>query len=441
MKKHAGTKKDMWSSKMGFVLASIGAAVGLGNIWRFPYIASENGGIWFLLPYFVCLVLVGIPLFLLESGQGFISRRAFFKSVEASTNIPFLKKNIRRAIGVFPVLVSTAILGYYLALCSWTLWFAVEFVMGNNPLFSAMQASYSPLIAFVIVFISAYLIAMRGVSRGIEPVAGKLVPALFAFLVLLFLYSLTLDGAIGHLLGLFTTGYGEIADPRTWYYALSQVLFSMSVGYGIMYTYGLHLRGGKKIFSASWEVAGADTAASVLAFLAITTLAVGVGASASGLALSFEALPAFFSGEGLVGTIMGAAFFILLFFAAYTSVLSMVEHSRVSTEFLGRAWGLLIIAVVFGLGLVSMLSYSPMGLALFGAPVLDVLDYVFGTFLAPFSALAIVLACAYLLPHKKLASTIGVPAKYHGLFIFVIRQAIPGALLLLIIFSQLSGLY
>lgn len=441
MGKLAGGKGDLWSSKMAFVLASIGAAVGLGNIWRFPYIASQNGGIWFLVPYFVCLAIVGIPLFLLESGQGFISRRPFFKSVEASTNLSFIRKGERMAVGMFPVLVSTAILGYYLALCSWTLWFAVEFVLGNGPVFSEMQSSYSPLAAFIIVFISAYAIATRGVSKGIEPVAGKLVPLLFAFLALLFIYSLFLQGSVDYLAGLFSTGYGQIADPRTWYYALSQVLFSLSVGYGIMYTYGLHVKSGRQIFPSSWEVAGADTAASVLAFLAITAIAAGIGSSASGLALSFEALPAFFAAEGLVGTIVGASFFCLLFFAAYTSVLSMVEHSRASTHFLGSGRRHAITVGVFAIGLASMLSYSPVGLTAFGAPVLDLLDFVFGTFLAPFSALAIVLSCAYLLPHRKLAAAIGMPVKYHALFSLAVSKLIPAALLLLIFFSQMSGLY
>jgi neurotransmitter:Na+ symporter, NSS family len=433
--------QDKWSSKTGFVVASIGAAVGLGNVWRFPYIASENGGIWFLLPYFICLALVGIPLFLLEAGQGFLLGKDYFRTVSQSPNIPFVKKRLRAAVAFFPIIVSIAILGYYLALCGWTLWFAVEFILGNMPTFGMMQSSYTPIMTFLVVFASSYYVALRGISKGIEPVTGYLVPMLFAFLFLLFIYSLSLPGAISHIAGLFDSGSEKLLDPRTWYYALSQVLFSLSVGYGIMYTYGLHLKRGKQVFLSAWEVAGADTAASLLAFFTIVALAASVGGASSGLALSFEALPAFFASQGLFGTIVGIAFFALLFSAAFTSVISMVEHTHASTERLGRAGKPAAVAAVFALGLLSALSYSPLGLQAFGKPILDQLDFVFGTFLAPFSALAVVMGCAYFLPHKGLARAIGVPDKYGWIFVLAIRKIIPAALLLLIIFSQMSGLY
>ncbi|MFA5105380.1 MAG: sodium-dependent transporter [Candidatus Micrarchaeia archaeon] len=434
-------KRDVWSSKMGFVLASIGAAVGLGNIWRFPYIASGNGGIWFLVPYLVCLALVGIPLFLLEAGQGYITNHGFFQSIEKSRNVPFIKKRLRQAIGLLPVAVNTVILGYYLAICSWTLWFAVSFLLGRQPTFASMQASFTPLAAFVIVFASAVAVVAKGASRGIEPVADKLVPLLFIFLSVLFLYSLTIPGAVANVTGLFLTGFDSIFMPRTWYYALSQVLFSLSVGYGIMYTYGMHVKSGRQIYQASWEIAGADTSASVLAFLAITGIAASIGISQSGLALSFEALPGFFEGLGIIGALLGTSFFVLLFFAAYTSVLAMFAHTRASLAFLGREVNAIVYAGLFAVGAVSILSYSPLRLEIFGARVLDVLDFVFGTYLAPFSALAVVIACAYLLPHRKIAEKIGVPAKYSDAFSFAISRLVPVALVLLIIFSHMSGLY
>lgn len=434
-------EKDVWSSKMGFVLASIGAAVGLGNIWRFPYIASGNGGIWFLVPYLVCLALVGVPLFLLEAGQGYIVDRGFFQSIEKSKNVPFIRQRVRQALGMFPVAVNTFILGYYLAICSWTLWFAVSFLLGRQPTFASMQASFTPLAAFLVVFASAVAVVAKGASRGIEPVADKLVPILFAFLAILFLYSLTIQGAVENVTGLFFTGFDSIFMPRTWYYALSQVLFSLSVGYGIMYTYGMHVKSGRQIYKASWEIAGADTSASILAFLAITGIAASVGLTSSGLALSFEALPGFFEGLGIFGAVIGTSFFVLLFFAAYTSVLAMFAHTRASLEFLGREINALVYAGLFVIGALSILSYSPLHLEIFGAAVLDVLDFVFGTYLAPFSALAVVFSCAYLLPHKHIAEKIGVPAKYKGLFSFAISRLVPVALALLIVFSHMSGLY
>ncbi|MEM2138351.1 MAG: sodium-dependent transporter [Candidatus Anstonellaceae archaeon] len=432
---------DGWSSKKAFVLASIGAAVGIGNIWRFPYIASGHGGFWFIIPYVICLLAVGIPLFLLETGQGFHLKRGFFKSVENSKDLPFVKKHIRRLFGVFPVAVSTIILAYYMALTGWTLWFAIEFILGSGPTFSAMQQSYLPIAAYAIVFLSSFYIASKGISKGIEPVTAYLVPALFAFLLLLFLYSLSLPNAHSHVLNSFSSGHEKILDPRAWYYALSQVLFSLSVGYGIMFTYGIHVKQGRNIFSSAFEVAGADTAASLLALFSIIVLGATAGVTASGLSLSFESLPAFFASQGLIGAIVGAAFFLLLFSAAFTSVLSMVENTFASTSFLGSGWKYLIWAGIFALGLLSALSYSPMKLEALGKPILDQLDFIFGTFLAPFSALVVAFCCAYLLPHRHIAAKIGIPAKYEGLFSFTVSKIIPAALLLLIIFSQMSGLY
>jgi NSS family neurotransmitter:Na+ symporter len=432
---------DGFSSKTAFVLASIGAAVGLGNIWRFPYIASEHGGIWFLIPYLVCLLVIGIPLFLLEAGQGFLNKKGYFKSIEASKNLKFIRAPLRKAIGTFPVLVSTVILGYYSALCAWSVWFAVEFILGNNPTFGLMQASYTPVLAFIIVFAAACYVSFRGISKGIEPVTGYLVPLLFIFLLLLFAYALLLPGSIGQLEKLFAGNSEKLIDPRTWYYALSQVLFSLSVGYGIMYTYGMHLKSGKGIFSSGFQVAGADTAASLLAFFTVVMVSAAAGPAANGLALSFETLPAFFASQGLLGAIIGASFFILLFSAAFTSIISMLEHTMVSTSFVGAMGKVAISAGIFIIGMLSVLSYSPAELQLFGKPVLDLLDFVFGTFLAPFSALVVAFGCAYLLPHHKIAKAIGLPAKYWGLFSLAAGKVVPAALILLIIFSQLSGLY
>lgn len=429
---------DGWSSKKAFVLAAIGAAVGLGNIWRFPYIASQHGGVWFIVPYLVCLILVGIPLFLLETGQGHHSKKNFPKTIEQTKNLPFVKKHIRQFLGGFPILVSTVILGYYAALCSWTLWFAASLMLGWAPDFQMMQQSFSPVIVFIGVFAGAYYAVARGIARGIEPITNALVPLSFLFLAALLVYSLALPGAISNLQDAFASGADKIVDPRTWYYALSQVLFSLSVGYGIMFTYGMHVRRGKDIFSSAFQTAAADTSASLLAFF--TIVAIGIAGS-GGLALSFEILPAFFASQGIVGSVIGTVFFLLLFSVAFTSVISMLEHTKVSTSFLPKVWRWGIAAGIFSIGLFSVLSYTPMNLQLLGEPVLDVLDFVFGTFLAPFSALAVAIGCAYLMPHHRLAEAIGLPEKYEGAFEIIVRKVIPVALILLIIFSQMSGLY
>ncbi|MFA6213760.1 MAG: hypothetical protein WC717_00595 [Candidatus Micrarchaeia archaeon] len=432
---------EQWSSRTAFVLASIGAAVGLGNIWRFPYIASENGGVWFFIPYLACLAIIGIPLFLMETGQGFREKKSFAKSVLQTRNIPLLKKPVRAALGFFPVVVSLVITGYYMVLCAWTLWLAGNLLLGSAPTFQHMQADYSPIAYFILIFAAAYFTVFRGISKGIEPITGKLVPLLFLSLFVLAAYACTLPGALGAFQSSAFSGAGKIFEPRAWYYALSQVLFSLSVGYGIMFTYGMHLKRGKEVFPVSLQVAGADTAASALAFVAVAMLSYALSSPASGLALSFEALPGFFLSQGIVGTIVGALFFGILFSAAFTSVISMVEHVNASFAPFGKKWGALAGAGIFLVGALSALSYSPLSLSAFGKPFLDLFDFFFGSFLAPFSALAVAISCAYLLPHKGLAGAIGVPRSYGGYFSLASRLLVPIALLLIVFFSQISGLY
>jgi neurotransmitter:Na+ symporter, NSS family len=436
-----GERREKWTSKTAFVLVSIGAAVGLGNIWRFPYIANENGGIWFLIPYVVCLLAVGIPLFLLEAGQGFLSKRGFMKSVEQSTDIPFFKKEWRNAVAMFPVLVSTVIMSYYAVLCGWTLWLVIEFLLNRTISFAAMQQSFTPVILFVAVLASAFWVVKKGIHKGLEPASHYLVPLLFISLILLFIYALTLPGALGLLWQGISGNSGKVLEAKTWYFALSQVFFSLGVGYGMMFTNGIYLKKGNGIFASSFQVAGADTLASVLAFFTITIFGGIIGAYSSGLAFSFEALPAFFAGQGAIGIAMGAAFFMLLFSAAFTSMLSFVEHTMVSIDFLGPLKKLAVWAGVFLLGLFSALSYTPLRLTLLGNPVLDQLDFTFGTFLAPFSAIVLIFACTYLLPHRHIAKAIGVPKNYEAVFGVLVKRVIPLAIALIILFSQISGLY
>ncbi|MFH2105979.1 MAG: hypothetical protein ABII22_01855 [Candidatus Micrarchaeota archaeon] len=433
--------KGIWHSKTAFILASIGAAVGIGNIWRFPYIASENGGIWFLIPYFVCIIVVGIPLFLMETGQGFLSKKEFMKAVETSKNLPFVKKFMRNMIGAFPIIVILVITAYYMAITSWILWFAIQFLMGNAVTFGEMAQEYSPIFAFIAVFAAGYYIALKNINKGIEPATKVLVPLFFVLLVALLIYSLSLPNSIDHLQTAFNGGPDKIFEPKTWYYALSQTLFSLSVGYGIIFTYGTHIKTGKMIYSSTFEVAAADLIASLIAFSTIAILSGVLGTHASGIGLSFDILPPFFENQGTIGLVLGVIFFILLFSAAFSSLIAMLNHINTSISFMQTSKKAIVAAAIFAIGLASILSYSPLKLDIFGKPVLDQLDFLFGTFLAPFCAIAIVICCAYFLPHEDIAKSIGIPKKYHKIFIMLIQKIIPTLLILLILFSQISGLY
>jgi NSS family neurotransmitter:Na+ symporter len=433
--------KGIWHSKKAFILASIGAAVGIGNIWRFPYIASENGGIWFLIPYFICLILVGIPLFMMESGQGALSKLEFFRAVQKSRNLPFIKNILRAGLGAFPIIVITVITGYYIAITSWILWFAFQFLMGNAPTFGEITQGYSQLIPFFLVFIGAIYIAMKNIHKGIEPATRILVPCFFFLLLALLIYALSLPNSLNYVQHEFNGGYEKIFESKTWYFALSQVLFSLSVGYGIIFTYGTHLKNGKIIYPSTFKVVLADTSASLIAFFTIAILSGVLGVHTTGLGLSFDILPPFFESQGTFGLIVGVIFFVLLFSAAFSSLIAMLNHINTSTSFLPVSKRALIAAGILTIGLIAILSYSPMKLDILGKPALDQLDFFFGTFLAPFCAIAMIICCAYLMPHESISELVGVPLRYQRFFVLLIQKIIPGLLILLIIFSQISGLY
>ncbi|MBM3229759.1 sodium-dependent transporter, partial [Candidatus Parvarchaeota archaeon] len=322
---------EKWSSNSAFLLASVGAAVGLGNIWRFPYIASQNGGIWFLFPYIICLMLVGLPLLLLETSQGVRLKTSFFSAGSKSKSLGFVTPAYRKIISFFPVFVNSAILGYYSVISAWTLWFLSSFLLGARPSMESLQSSYTPLAAFALVALAAFYSIRKGLHKGIEPVVNKLVPFLFICLFGLLAYSLLLPGALKGLSSL-TGDPSSILLPKTWYFALSQVLFSLSVGYGIMFTYGSFLSSGKGVVKSSLLIAGFDTLASLLAFFSIALVSSNFGISAHGITLAFDVFPALFMSQGLAGIAVGGFFFFLLFAASFTSVIAMLQHTLSSIK-------------------------------------------------------------------------------------------------------------
>ncbi|MFH9263914.1 sodium-dependent transporter [Streptomyces sp. NPDC017546] len=335
--------REQWSTRTGFLLAAIGSAVGLGNIWRFPAIAYENGGGAFLLPYLIALLTAGIPLLIMEYTIG----RKYRLSPPAA-----LRRMARpaEAIGWWQVVISFVIATYYAVIIAW----AVRYVgfsfgqqWGDDPeaflfgdflrapetpsfLDGFVPGVFWPLIA---VWVVVLVILAFGIRRGIERANKIFIPLLFVLFAALVVRALTLDGAALGLDALFTPNWSELGNGSVWVAAYGQIFFSLSIGFGIMVTYASYL-GRRADLTGSAMVAGfANSSFEILAGIGVfatlgylaTASGVGVDEVAgAGIGLAFVAFPAVIS-EMPLGGLFGVLFFSSLVIAGLSSLISIVQ--------------------------------------------------------------------------------------------------------------------
>ena len=321
--------RDSWSGTFGFVLAAVGSAVGLGNIWRFPYIAGEFGGAAFILVYLACVAAVGIPIMIAEL---LIGRSSQLNIVGAFQKLrPATPWFLTGWIGVATGFV---LLSYYSVVGGWVLHYIslalVNAFDGQSPLavkqlFTTLSDNkllqafrHASFMAITILFVS------RGIPRGIEIANKVMMPALFLMLCFLCVYALRTDGASAGLAFLLTPDWDKIG-PRAILEALGQAFFSLSVGMGTLVTYGSYLRQNSHLPRAACMVATSDTLIAILAGLVIFPLVFTFGfAPNNGPALVFETLPAAF-GQLPFGQFLALVFFLLLTFAALSSAMPLLE--------------------------------------------------------------------------------------------------------------------
>ncbi|CAG0989617.1 hypothetical protein METP2_02493 [Methanosarcinales archaeon] len=413
--------REKWSSNLGFILASIGSAVGIGNIWRFPYLVGENGGGAFLIPYLIAVFLFGLPLMILEFALG----RHFKTSVmQVFSNAG---KKFKLA-GFFLVFIMGMIVSYYLVITGWVLAYSLFFITRNPIPFSQFTDSYYPLFFFLISGGISFLVVRAGVKQGIEKLSKVLIPLLFAMLLSLVIFALSLPGAAKGIEFYFTPDFTKLADPLVWTAAFGQAFFSLSVGTGIMLTYGSYMKEGNIVRSASL-ITVSDSLVAILGGLLIFPIVFSYGHDpASGVKLAFVTLPPIFQ-EMSYGFIIGAAFFLLLFFAALTSAVSMLEVP-VSTlidsyGFERKKSTLLVSIVILLVGLPSALSYTPLKLALFEMPLLDINDFAFGTIGIICAGLVLTIVAGWYLDHEVISEQIGGSRAIQKVFMLIIKFIIP----------------
>lgn len=446
----SGPRRAQWQSRRGFVLATIGAAVGLGNVWRFAYIAGENGGGAFLLVYIACVLLIGMPLLVAELALGRTAQRDAVRSFE-------LIGGGRRwgAVGWIGVAASVLILTYYAVIAGWVLRYLVGYVAGEfwhvPP--GGQAEAFAAFIArplepafwqFVAIGMSAAIV-LAGVERGIEAVSKALLPVLGVVVVLLAGYGLALKGGEAGLAFLFAPDWSALVRPQVYLAALGQVFFSIGLAMGVLITYGGYIGHRESLTATAAVVAGADTGFAILAGIAIFPAVFAFGLDpAQGATLAFVTLPQVFAVMP-AGVAFGLGFFLLLAVAAITSMVSLIEVPvAVMIDRLGwprrRAVLVLTIGAFLG-GLPSALGFGLWREVMpFGHSLLDVVDHVASGLLLPLSGLATVLFVGWRWSRKAALLAAGLEDSALGRCWWVLlRYALP-AVIAAILLSGMAAL-
>ncbi|MFQ6092078.1 MAG: sodium-dependent transporter [bacterium] len=447
------TQREHWGTKIGFILAAAGSAIGLGNVWKFPYITGENGGAAFVLVYLLCIVIIGLPIMLAELTIGRKTQRnpvGAFKFLRP--NSPWL------FVGSLGVLAGFIILSYYSVVAGWMIAYTFKAATGvfQNLLAPADagehfgQFSANPVwsILFHALFmVFCILIVTKGIKGGIERWSKILMPVLFLILILLLLRGLTLPGASKGLVFLFKPDFGSLT-PRAALVALGHAFFTLSLGMGAMITYGSYMSRSDNIPYNGFMVVFLDTLIALLAGVAIFTSVFAMKLDpAAGPGLVFHVLPAVFQ-KMPGGVIFGTLFFLLMSIAALTSGISLLEV--VSAYFIDeRGWKrkkavTVMGTIIFLIGVPSALSFGVMSemTYFFKMNFFDFVDFLSANYLLPIGGLLIALFTGWVWGSKKAIEEIkqGNPkfltAPYWS---FLIRFISPLAVLIIIVAVVIGG--
>ncbi len=353
-------QRGQWQSTLGFVLAAAGSAIGLGNIWRFPYVAGTNGGAAFIFIYLVCVLLICLPYLFAELTLGSHTNKNPVGAIRSLfPNSPWW------LVGGLGVLTGVCILSYYAVIAGWALGYIFKGFLA--PALPHAEFTASPLIAvplFAVFIVLTVLVVLGGVEHGIERWSKILMPVLLVLMLLVIFRGLTLDGAMEGVKFLLQPDFSKVTGTVV-LAALGQAFFSLSLGMGAMITYGSYLPKSANLRTSGLYVAGFDTGIAILAGFMIFPALFALGKDpASGPPLIFEVLPAVFQ-EMPLGSVVAFVFFVLLSIAALTSTVSLLEvvvSYCVDEHKWSRKKSVWVVgAVAFAVGLPSALSQGAVG--------------------------------------------------------------------------------
>lgn len=443
-------KRSTFTGKIGFVLAAAGSAVGLGNIWRFPYLAAKYGGGIFLLVYIILAVTFGFALMCAEIAIG---RKTGQSAIGA-----FKSLNKKYAfIGVLESVVPALILPYYSVIGGWVTKYFAVFVSGAAKDSAAdgyfenfIAKPVEPIVWFFVFIGLTAIIVLFGVEKGIEKVSKIMMPILVVLTVFVAVYAMFMPGAFEGVKYYLTPDFGKFS-ATTVLAAMGQLFYSMSLAMGIMITYGSYMKKDVNLEKSVRQIELFDTGIAFLAGLMIIPAVFSFSggdesALGKGPGLMFITLPKVFDNmKG--GTIIGAAFFLLVFFAALTSSISLMETvvSIVKDKFGWSRKKSCVVVLLFSiaLGLPSSLGFGVLSnVSLNGMSILDMFDFFSNSILMPIVAFLACIFIGYVIKPKAVIEEIeiGAPFKAKTLFTVVIKYVAPVCIVLILISSVLDAL-
>jgi NSS family neurotransmitter:Na+ symporter len=443
MAKFDFSKRDSFGSKLGIIAAAAGSAIGLGNIWRFPYVVGENGGAAFILIYVGFIILIGIPVMLSELTIGRRAQRNAYGAFK------LLKpRQPWYLIGVMGIAAAFFILAFYSTVAGWTLEYLylalINGFKGKDPsqlqeFFTEFQQSgWKPVIWQVVIMALTAGIIISGVRKGIEKYTKILMPLLLILIIIMCIRSLTLPGAMDGVRFLFNPDFSKI-NASTALEALGQAFFSLSIGMGTLITYGSYIQKKENLTNTAYAVSAADTFIALLAGVAIFPAVFAFGINPSeGEGLVFITLPNIFQ-QMAGGYFWALLFFSLLVIAALTSTISVLE---VVVAFFSeelnvkrRTATILATAAITILGAFCTLSQGPLsGLKLFGMSLFGVLNFSSANILLPLGGLLIVVFVGWFMGRKNVKDEISNSGTFRtpliNLFLVIVRVLAPVAIAL-----------
>jgi len=407
-------QRESFGSRTAVILAMAGSAIGLGNIWRFPYMTGEYGGAAFVLIYVLCSVFLSLPIFLAEAVIGRRTRKNAIGAMK--TLAPGSGWNL---LGYLSVITPMIIVSYYSVVGGWSLEYLLkacrlEYLHGDPQLIpgtfsSFISSPWAPLACFTAVLAFCCLIVAGGVRRGIEKFSKMSMPVLFVLVVLIMVYSLTLPGAGAGVNYLLKPDFSKIT-AKTCAFALGQSFYSLSLGMGIIITYSSYVKKEENLLVSAGGTALADLLFAMLAAMAIMPAVFAVGLSpSSGPGLIFETLPYIFSGMGeqlpVLSSVAAILFFLTVLVAGVTSIISLLEVGvayLVEERKMRRPWACVaVFCFAWVLGGLSSLSFGPLsGLQLAGNGIFDMLDKFSSNFLLTLGAFLAVLFVGWKMPQE-----------------------------------------
>ncbi len=419
-----------WSSRWAFILAATGSAVGLGNIWRFPYLAGENGGGAFVLVYLFFVLIVGIPIMMAEILLGRRGRQSPINTMRTLAEEEGLSKHWQ-LLGWMGVVAGFIILSYYSVIAGWTLAYTFRTGAGlfvdadaqlTEKIFSDLIADPEKLLAWHTSFVMMTIIVVsRGVKSGLEKAVRFLMPALFILLLLMVGYAMSTDKFTEGLEYLFVPDFERLAEKNLFsdilLPALGQAFFSLSLGMGAIMIYGSYLSQQSSIVGTSVSIAIADTSVAILAGIAIFPIVFSYGLEpGGGPGLIFISLPIAF-GQMPFGTFFGCLFFVLLMFAAWTSGISLLEPAvtwLVENRSMNRVKATAYAGVVVWLlGIVTVLSFNHWAFSFSFAGTVkengmfDIFDILTANIMLPLGGLLVAIFATWLMSRQSTVDELG----------------------------------